>query len=154
MKRFRVVVLGTAILLATGATMAQDLKVPAPAGKAVAQPARRVDAKAQMERMDAQMKTMRGLHDRMLRAATPDERQKLMEEQHRAIQQGIDMINRMMGGMNGGAPLEQKAGAPDPNGSMQLMQKGIEMMALMTQMMMDQLGLRTPPTGPASAPGK
>jgi hypothetical protein len=105
-----------------------------------------------MEQMDAQMTRMRAVHDKMIRAATPDERQKLMEEQHKAIQEGMRVITQMMGGMSGGAVLEQKAGTPDPNGPMQMMQKGIDMMALMTQMMMDQLGLIAPPKGPASAP--
>ena len=154
MKRSLVVVLGTAILLAASATLAQDLKVPAPAGKAAVQPSRSMDAKAQMEQMDAQMKKMRALHDKMIRAATPDERQKLMEEQHKAIQEGMGMINQMTGGMSDGTYLEQKSNPPDPNGTMQMMQKGIDLMAMMTQMMMDQLGLIAPPTGPVAAPTK
>ena len=154
MKRSLVVVLGTAILLAASATLAQDLKVPAPAGKATVQPARSLDAKAQMEQMDAQMKKMRALHDKMIRATAPEERQKLMEEQHKAIQEGMGVINQMTGGMSGGAYLEKKSNPPDPNGTMQMMQKGIDLMAMMTQMMMDQLGLIAPPTGPVAAPTK
>ena len=154
MKRSIVVVFAAAILLVTGATFAQDIKVPPPTGRAAVQPARSMGAKAQMEQMDEQMKKMRALHERMIRATTPDERQQLMDEQHRAIQEGMGTISQMMSGMSRAAPVEQKAGTPDPNDSIQVMQKGIEMMALMTQMLMDQLGLRTQPRGTASAPSK
>jgi len=152
--RALIVVLGTAILFTIGVTLAQERSAPAPAGNTVVQPARSADAKAQMARMHAQMKTMRALHDKMVHAATPDARQKLMEEQHEAIQEGMRMIGQMMGAMSGGGPVGPKAGTPDPEGPIQMMQLGIDMMALMTQIMMDQLGLITPPKGPASAPTK
>lgn len=54
----------------------------------------------------------------------------------------------------GGRLVGQKVGTRDPEGPIQMMQLGIDMMALMTQIMMDQLGLITPPKGPASAPTK
>src|SRR5512134_2875180 len=148
--RALVVVLGTAILLIIGATLAQERSVPAPAAEVAVQSARGSDAKAQMAQMHAQMKTMRALHDKMVRAATPDARQKLMEEQHEAIQAGMRMIGQMMGAMSGGGLVGPKAGTSDPEGPIQMMQLGIDMMALMTQIMMDQLGMITPPKGPAS----
>ena len=157
-KRLLVVMLGTAILLVTGAAFAQDTKGPAPAGTAAAQPARGTGATEQtdeqMKKMDEQMKRMRALHDRMIGAASPAERQRLMEEQHKAIREGISTISQMMAGMSGTDALAEKAGTLDPNGPIQVMQKGIEMMALMTQMMMDQLGLRAQPGGRVSVPGK
>jgi TolA-binding protein len=152
--RSLVVVLGTAILLAAGATLSQDLKVPAPEGKTAVQPARSSDAKAQMAQMHAQINKMQSLHDKMIHAATPDERQKLMEEQHEAIQNGMRMISRMMGAMSGGGIVGQTGGTPDPEGPIQMMQLGIDMMGLMTQIMMDQLGLIRPPKSPTSTPAK
>jgi TolA-binding protein len=152
--RSLVVVLGTAILLATGSTLAQYLKVPAPEGKTAVQPGLSSDAKAQMAQMHAQINKMRSLHDKMIHAATPDQRQKLMEEQHDAIQHGMRTITQMMGAMSGGGIVGQKAGAPDPEGPIQMMQLGIDMMALMTQIMMDQLGLIAAPKGPTSVPTK
>lgn len=152
--RTLVVALGTAIVLTVGVTSAQERNAPAPAAKVSVQPARASDARAQMAQMHAQMKTMRALHDKMVHAATPDARQKLMEEQHEAIQEGMRMIGQMMGAMSGGGLVGPKAGTPDPEGPIQMMQLGVDMMALMTQIMMDQLGLITPPKGPASAPTK
>ncbi len=142
------------IVLAAGATRAQDLNVPAPTGKTAVQSARSADAKVQIERMNLQMRRIRALQDSMTRAATPDERQKLMEEQHKAIQDGMRVISRMMDAMSGGGVLGQKADPSDPNGVIQMMQIAIDLMALMTQMMMDQMGLITPPMGPIAAPAK
>ena len=107
-----------------------------------------------MGRMDQQMKKMRALQDRMIRAATPDERQKIMAEQHKAIQDGMRAISQMMAAMSGADALGEKADPSDPNGVIQMMQTGIDLMALMTQMMMDQLGRITPPKGLTSAPAK
>jgi hypothetical protein len=146
--------LGAAVLLATGAPSAQEPKASAPAVNAAAQSARSLDAKAQMEQMDAQMTKLRALQDKMVRATTPAERQKLMGEQHQAIHEGMGLITQMMGAMSGGTPLEQKAGTSDQDGPTQIMLKGIEMMALMTQIMREQLGLIAPPKGPASKPAK
>jgi hypothetical protein len=64
------------------------------------------------------------------------------------------MIGQMMEAMSGGGLVGPKAGPSDPEGPIQMMQLGIDMMALMTQIMMDQLGLIAPPKGPASAPTK
>lgn len=152
--RLLVGILGFAIVLAAGTTWAEDSNVPAPAGKAAVQPAPSMDATVQMKRMDQQMKKMRALQDRMVRAATPDERQKIMAEQHKAIQDGMRVISQMMAAMSGSGALGEKADPSDPNGVIQMMQTGIDLMALMTQMMMDQLGLITPPKGPTSAPPK
>jgi hypothetical protein len=144
--RSLIVVLGTAVML-TGATLAQERSVPAPAGAAAVQPTRSSDAKAQMAQMHTQISKMRALHDKMIHAATPDQRQKLMEEQHEAIQNGMRMISQMMGAMSGGGIVGQKADTPDSEGPIQMMQLGIDMMALMTQIMMDQLGTIASPKG-------
>jgi hypothetical protein len=145
-----IAVLAVGILLAGGAPSAQQLTAPAPGGNAASLPAGSPALNAQLEQMDAQMGRLRALHDRMIRAATPDERQRLMAEQHRAIEEGMGMMTRMMSAIGGNAPLERKGGPPDQDSTTQIMQKGIEMMALMTQMMREQLGLIARPKGPAA----
>ena len=154
MKTSLVVVLGTAILLATSAATAQDFKVPVPGAKAKVQPSRSMDTKAQLEQMNEYMEKMRALHKKMIGAVTSDARQKLMEEQHKAVKDGMRLMNQMMDGMSGGGVLGQRAATRDPNGPIQMMQIGVDTMALMTQIMMDQLGLMTPPADPSKAPTK
>jgi hypothetical protein len=78
-----------------------------------------------MSAMDAHMKSMREMHDKMSRARTPEERQALMTEHMRLMQQSM----AMMGGMQGMGPA-------DMSGRMQMMEKHMEMMHSMMQMMM------------------
>jgi hypothetical protein len=85
-----------------------------------------------MARMDTQMKAMRGMHDKMMAAKTPEERNALMAEHMRTMQDGMTMMNGMpaggMGGMKGDMAARQ-----------QMMEKRMEMMQSMMQMMMDRL---------------
>ena len=98
----------------------------------------------QMARMDAQMKTMQGMHEKMMSAKTPAERSKLMAEHKKSMQDGMDMMGSMptsgMGDMKG-----MPAMAGDMGMHHQMMAKRMEMMETMMKMMMDQM----PP-----APGK
>jgi hypothetical protein len=98
----------------------------------------------QMARMDAQMKTMQGMHEKMMNAKTPAERSKLMAEHRKTMQDGMEMMGEMgsgaMGGMQGKGPM-----AGDMATRQQMMEKRMEMMQTMMKMMMDQM----PP-----APGK
>lgn len=48
-----------------------------------------------MARMDAQMKTMHETHARMMAAKTPDERNALMAEHMKSMQDGMGMMNAM-----------------------------------------------------------
>ena len=84
----------------------------------------------QMARMDAQMKTMRNMHEKMMNAKTPEERNKLMAEHMKAMQDGM----AMMGGMKGMQGMTGDMG-PRP----QMMEKRMDMMQSMMQMMMDRL---------------
>ena len=84
----------------------------------------------QMARMDAQMKTMRNMHEKMMNAKTPEERNKLMAEHMKAMQDGM----AMMGGMKGMQGMTGDMG-PRP----QMMEKRMDMMQMMMQMMMDRL---------------
>jgi hypothetical protein len=87
-----------------------------------------------MARMDEHMKAMRTMHDRMARAKTPEERNALMAEHHKLMQEGM----AMMGGMGGMMGKMQGPGG-DPAARQQMMEKRMEMMQSMMQMMMDRL---------------
>ena len=94
-----------------------------------------------MARMDAQMKTMRDMHEKMMSAKTPEERNKLMADHMKSMQDGMAMMNMMggsgmggMGGMQGGKPMPG-----DLNQRQQMMEKRMDMMQSMMQMMMDRL---------------
>lgn len=101
----------------------------------------------QMARMDAQMKTMQGMHEKMMNAKTPAERSKMMAEHRKAMQDGMEMMSSMssagMGDMKGMQGTQGMSG--DMGAHHQMMAKRMEMMQTMMKMMMDQM----PP-----APGK
>jgi hypothetical protein len=78
--------------------------------------------------MDAHMKSMHDMHDKMSRARTPEDRQALMAEHMKLMHEGM----AMMDGMHGMGPTE----TPE---RMKMMEKHMEMMHSMMQMMMDQM---------------
>jgi hypothetical protein len=98
-----------------------------------------------MALMDAHMKAMREMHEKMSRARTPQERQALMAEQMKLMQDGMAMMGGMgpgpmhgmggmgMGGGSGMAPMDMAT-------RQQVMEKRMEMMQSMMQMMMDRMG--------------
>ncbi len=89
-------------------------------------------------RMDAQTKTMRAMHDRMMAAKTPEQRNALMLEHMKAMQEGMAMMS--------GTPPEGMGGVKgDMAAHHQTMEKRMEMMQAMMQMMMDRL-----PAAPAN----
>jgi hypothetical protein len=100
-----------------------------------------------MAAMDAQMKTMREMHDKMVNAKTPEERNALMAEHMKAMQGGMATMGMMggtgMGGMGGMAGMgSMQGGKPMPgdmNQRQQMMEKRMEMMQSMMQMMMDRM---------------
>ncbi|WP_114968569.1 hypothetical protein [Rhodoferax ferrireducens] len=93
-----------------------------------------------MARMDAQMKTMRDMHEKMMNAKTPEERSKLRAEHMKAMHDGMDMMGGMspggMGGMKGMMGMQGMAG--DMGARQQMMEKRMDMMQMMMKMMMDQ----------------
>ena len=111
-----------------------------PAGSASAPVSKTMPGKsgAETARMDAQMKTMGAMHDRMMAAKTPEERNALMPEHMKAMQGGM----AMMAGMSPGAMPGMKG---DMAAHHQAMEKRMEMMQAMMQMMMDRL-----PAAPAN----
>jgi hypothetical protein len=87
---------------------------------------------AGMPGMEAQMKTMRDMHDKMLAAKTPEERNVLMAEQMKIMQNGMNM----MGGMGPGAMM----GKPGDMAARQgMLEQRMDMMQSMMQMMMDRM---------------
>lgn len=91
--------------------------------------------------MDSHMKSMRGMHERMARALTPEERQALRAEHLKMMQDGMAMMGGMspagekgMKGMHG-----MGAMPTDISQRQQMMEKHMEMMHSMMQMMIDQM---------------
>jgi hypothetical protein len=130
-----------ALALVIAATAAQTWAADAtqhdahhPAGSASAPKAKAMPGKSNpaMTRMDGQMKTMQEMHDKMMTAKTPEERNALMAEHMKTMQDGMAMMNGTspggMAGMQGDAATRN-----------QMMEKRMEMMESMMQMMMDRL---------------
>jgi hypothetical protein len=101
-----------------------------------------------MAAMDTQMKTMREMHEKMLAAKTPEERKALMADHMKAMQDGMSMMGKMgsMSGMGdmkgmGGMGTDAKKGgmSMDMMGHHDMMEKRMEMMTSMMQMMMDRI---------------
>lgn len=103
---------------------------PAPEQKKV--PAKAMGAE-KMAAMAQHMTAMQAMHEKMVAAKTPDERQALMADHMKLMQDGMSMM-KQMSGMPGGVAT---------GGNMaehhQMMEKRMAMMASMMQMMMDRL---------------
>ena len=107
-----------------------------------------------MEGIDAQMKSMREMHAKMMAAKTPEERISLMGDHSKAMHQGMDMMSKMdsaaglgdMKGMGGmGANSKEKGAAMGMMDMHNMMHKQMEMMTSIMQMMMDRLPASTAP---------
>ena len=108
-----------------------------PAGTAPAPAAKAMPGKTQpdMARMAAQMKGMREMHDKMMAAKTPAERDALTAEHMTIMQDSMTMMNGMSpGGMGGMGTMKG-----DMATRHQAMEARMEMMQATMQMMMDRL---------------
>ena len=146
MKTSLAVAVGTVFLLAAGMPLAQDAKAPAPKPTAMAPlSGSSMSMGSPMGQMDEHMKKMGALHEQMASANTPEERQKVMDEQRKEMQAGMGMMNQMQGGGmmggTGGGMMAQKGKPADQKAQMQMMQKRMDMMQMMMQTMMDQQGM-------------
>jgi hypothetical protein len=94
-----------------------------------------------MPGMEQHVKAMQDMRAKMLAAKTPAERQALMAEQMKLMQQGMGM---MQGMQDMGAGMGSGTGA-DMGARMQMMEKRMDMMQSMMQGMMDRLA---PPAAP------
>lgn len=137
MTNFRFIPLALA-LTATSALVACNTAPMMPMGNASASSMAMPDP---MGKMDAQMKTMQGMHEKMMNARTPEERSKLMSEHMKAMQDGMAMMDGMSGAGMGG--MKGMPGMPGMGGDMgarqQMMEKRMEMMQTMMKMMMDRM---------------
>ena len=101
--------------------------------------------------MDGKIKAMREAREKMRAAKTPEERKALMGDHMKAMQDGMSMMEKMnsmgdmpemgdMKGMSGKGPDAKKGGmSMDMMGHHEAMQKRMEMMTTMMQMMMDRM---------------
>jgi hypothetical protein len=87
------------------------------------------------ERVDEQMKAMREMHQKMMAAKTPEERQALMAEHMKAMQGGMSMMCDMS---TGGTSTQGGAGMHDT------MKRCMEMKDMATRMMMDRESGKAP----------
>ena len=86
-----------------------------------------------MAGMQDQMKAMQQMHEKMLAAKTPAERNALMAEQMKLMQNGMTMMDGMgPGAMMGGKPGDMAA-------RQGMMEQRMDMMQSMMQMMMDRM---------------
>jgi len=160
MKSSVALAIGTALIFAAGTSLAQDAKAPTSTPSTTAtQPRASMTTSSPMGQMDEHMKNMQTLHDRMMSATTPEERQRVMDEQRKEMQGSMGMMNQMMqgsttpGGM--GTGMMGQTGKPaDTAAQMQMMQKRMDMMQMMMQTMMDQQGMMAGPQGMGAAPQK
>ncbi len=134
MTHFRLIALSAALVSATflgACNTAPERPMNAASGDSMATP-------GNMAKMDVQMKTMQGMHEKMMNAKTPAERSKLMAEHKKAMQDGMDMMGSMPS-----SGLGDMKGMPGMAGDMgmqqQMMAKRMEMMQTMMKMMMDQM---------------
>ncbi len=112
-----------------------------------------------MGQMDARMKAMKEMHQKFMAAKTPQERQTLMSEHMKTMQDTMGMVDSMRSGgmdhkggmgMTGGAAKGAKMDKMDKMhedmmAKHQLMEKRMEMMESMMQMMLDRLQLPASP---------
>jgi hypothetical protein len=100
---------------------------------------------ATMPAMQDRMKAMREMHDKMMNAKTPAERQALMADHMKAMQDGMETMKGMggTGGMGGmgmaGGMGSGKAMPADMANRQQMMEGRMDMMQMMMEMMMQRL---------------
>ena len=87
---------------------------------------------AQMPGHAEQMKAMQAMHEKMMAAKTPEERNALMAEHMKLMQSGMGMMGHMGPGAMDGS-------AGDMAARQRMMEQRMEMMQSMMQMMMDRM---------------
>jgi hypothetical protein len=122
------------VCLPTWAAQDDQHKVHHPAGSASAPASKPTPGKPSMQiaLMDTQIKAMGAVHDKLMAAKTPEERNALMTEHMQAMQDAATM-------MNGMAARGMKGMTGDMAAHHQMMDKRMEMMQATMQLMMDRL---------------
>jgi hypothetical protein len=107
-------------------------------------------ASAPVAAMDPRMKVMHEMHQKMLNAKTPEERQALMADHMKAMQGGMAMMKDLSGmGAMGAKPAMAGMGAMSGGKGMpadmamhhRMMAQRMDMMQMMIEMMMDRMPL-------------
>ena len=95
---------------------------------------------AAMAKMDEHMKAMQAMHEKMLAAKTPAERQAHMDEHMKLMQDGMGMMQQMGAGMQGMGGMQAGKSMPvNMAERQQMMEKRMQMMESTMQMMLDRL---------------
>jgi hypothetical protein len=146
-------IIGMAALAAIAQTPADHAKHQAQSAAGTAAANHGASTDQTIAAMDSHMQRMREMSQKMANAKTPQEKQALMAEQHRVMSDGMKMMGQLRGKQmsskgtaSGGHKHESpKGGTADHSqmsgGMMQghaLMEKRMEMMETMMQMMMDR----------------
>ena len=88
--------------------------------------------------LETQTKAMQAMHERMMAAKTPEERNSMMAEHMKSMQDGMKMMEGMakpgMAGMHGMGGM-----SPEMNAHHAMMEKRMAMMQTMMKMMMDRM---------------
>ena len=96
MRQSLAIAVGTLFLLTAGTPFAQTAKGPVSnSSVTAAQSGSTMSMGAQMGQMDEHMAKMQTLHEKMASAATPEERQRVMEDQRQEMQRGMTMMHDM-----------------------------------------------------------
>lgn len=134
------VVMAALVTLATGCVAQQG------AGRSQRQqdvsPQMPVATGSMMNMMDQYMKRAQEMHQKMAAARTPEDRQKLTAENMKTMREGMVMMQQMMSGsmsmgsmdMGGQQPGQMQGGMMQQH---QMMEKRMQMMQSMMQMMID-----------------
>ena len=126
-----------AVIFAASAQAAQEVqRSETAAGIPGSVPAASGDVRAVMNNMDDQMKAMREMHQEMKAARTPEERNALMAEHTKMMQAGMGLMSEMPSGGTGGVFGEITS---DLIVRQQIMEKRMQMMQSLMQMMIDHL---------------
>jgi len=124
-------------VVGTPALAAQDdqHKAHHPAGSASAAASKSMPGNTtpEMARMANQTKAMQEMHDKMMAAKTPEERNALMGEHMKTMQEGMGMM-KGMGGMTG-----PKSPPTNMTERQTMMEQRMDMMQAMMEMMADRL---------------
>ncbi len=97
-------------------------------------------SKEAISEIDARMKEMQAMHEKMMAAKTPEARRAMMPEHLKSMHDGMSIMDKSAGGMgmkkDGGMNMKKSGGA---NMSHELMEKRIDMMQQMMKMMMERM---------------
>ena len=102
-------------------------------------------AAAPMPPMEPRMKAMQEMHQKMMNAKTPEERNALMADHMKAMEGGMSMM-KSMGTMDGKGSMEGMGAMADAKGMPaemakhhKMMEQRMTMMQMMMEMMMDRM---------------